>query len=144
MTFHINGPVTQNHRLARSIAAGGKPVFPCRESGNIKAPYTSNGFRAATCDIEQIDAWWARWPNAVPGIPTGSPSGLAVLDGDLDRSTGEAAGEAEIEALGLSDPRAVKVITQSGGVQYFFRYVEGTKCTAGQVADHVDTRGEGG
>lgn len=65
---------------ALAYAAGGVPVFPCQEAN--KRPYTSNGFKEATCDPEQIRRWWSKWPNAMIGMPTGDASGLWVLDID--------------------------------------------------------------
>ncbi len=35
------------------------PVFPCRPD---KSPYTRNGFKDASCDVEQIRAWWSQHP----------------------------------------------------------------------------------
>ncbi|MCE8539805.1 DUF3987 domain-containing protein [Ruegeria pomeroyi] len=140
--------VTSNHDLARRLAIGGIPVFPCREADSdgkkAKAPYTASGFKDATTDLEQVDLWWSHHPGAVPGIPTGRASGLAVIDGDVCKETGEAVGKTEIIDLGLSDPLAVMVNTPSGGVHYIFRHVEGAGCTTKQVASHVDTRGDGG
>lgn len=137
--------LTPNHNLARRIIAAGIPVFPCHETGGwAKAPYTANGFKDATQDRKTVDAWWRSWPDAVPGIPTGETSGLSVIDADVNRDTGEALGEAELEALGLDHRSAVRVSTQSGGLHLFFGHVPGATCTAKQVSAHIDTRGNGG
>lgn len=139
---------SENARLALSLAAVGLPVFPClpkpQGSKKAKAPYTINGFKDATVSSEQIVSWWKKWPDALVGLPTGTSTGIAVLDGDIDRQTGETLGESQISELGLDDPAAVKVRTASGGVHYIFAHVEGAKSTAQQVAGYVDTRGDGG
>ncbi|WP_299351572.1 DUF3987 domain-containing protein [uncultured Shimia sp.] len=139
---------TANHDLARRLASAGLPVFPCRaaDAGKAKAksPLTSNGFKAASTDAEQIDRWWQAKPEAVVGMPTGAVSGISVLDGDIDRLTGEAVGESQLESLGLLTPSEVKVRTQSMGIQLLFAHVDGAKTSSHQVASHVDTRGDGG
>ena len=36
-----------------------------------KHPRTRNGVHDVTSDLEQIRAWWGRWPNANIGVATG-------------------------------------------------------------------------
>src|SRR5262249_17319454 len=62
----------------------GIPVFPCRTDD--KSPLTPNGFKDATTDEKQIRIWWAQYPSAMIGMPTGEESGCWVLDTDLDVS----------------------------------------------------------
>ena len=137
-----------NQLLARKLAVAGIPVFPCLEVGRgtkkAKAPYTPNGFKDATTDISRIDQWWQQYPGAVVGMPTGDISGLSVVDGDIDKETGEAIGESQVEQLSLAHPDAVKVRTQSGGVQYIYKHIEGAPTSSKKAASHVDTRGDGG
>jgi hypothetical protein len=64
----------------------GFAVFPLRPRS--KAPACSGGFKAATCDHTQIEAWWRRTPSANVGIATGTVSNLIVLDMD-PRNGGE-------------------------------------------------------
>ncbi len=45
------------------------PVFPCKPD---KRPLTRNGFKDATCDVNQIKSWWQQYPDALIGVPTGS------------------------------------------------------------------------
>lgn len=62
----------------------GLAVFPLVEKA--KYPLTSNGFKDATTDKEQIEKWWKRNPNANIGIATGQMSGgLVVVDMDVDK-----------------------------------------------------------
>jgi hypothetical protein len=51
------------------------PVFPCNPDD--KRPFTLHGFKDASREEEQIRAWWARFPEAMIGIPTGETSGGA-------------------------------------------------------------------
>ncbi|MEW9922481.1 phage/plasmid primase, P4 family [Marimonas sp. MJW-29] len=138
----------RNHLLARKLAEAGLPVFPCLEEDRgakkAKAPYTTFGFKDATTDFAIIDQWWQQYPGAVVGLPTGMVSGLSVVDGDIDKETGEAIGEDQIEQLSMSHPDALKVRTQSGGVQFIFKHIEGAPTSSKKAASHVDTRGDGG
>jgi hypothetical protein len=67
-------------RAAHTYAEQGIPVFPLVPRD--KAPRVPQGFYRATKDLEQIDAWWSRWPTSNIGIATGKPSGFWVLDID--------------------------------------------------------------
>ena len=56
----------ENNRLlrswARTYAALGIPVFPCKPYD--KQPLTAHGFHDATTKPDQIDEWWSDYPNA--------------------------------------------------------------------------------
>lgn len=60
------------------------PVFPLKPRG--KQPLTAHGFQDASADLEQVRAWWERWPDANIGLPTGAVDaggcGYDVLDVD--------------------------------------------------------------
>ncbi|MBC7179842.1 MAG: bifunctional DNA primase/polymerase, partial [Roseovarius sp.] len=120
-------------------AKAGRPVFPC---GPDKRPLV-RWREAATCDPDQLARWWNDWPNAMPGLPTGRASGLAVLDLDVKEGKDGIAG---LRDMGL-DPDAMSpciVTTMSGGLHLYFRWHEGLACSAGKIAPGVDVRGEGG
>jgi len=51
----------------------------CENQG--KHPMTAQGFKDATCDVEQITDWWNRWPKANIGIPTGRAFDVVDIDG---------------------------------------------------------------
>ena len=61
--------------LALKYALNDKPIFPCKPD---KSPHVSQGFHAATGDIQQIEEWWGQWPNAMPGWPTGDAMNIFV------------------------------------------------------------------
>src|SRR5262249_45216426 len=63
-------------------ARRGIPVFPTNPLD--KKPLTPNGFKDAIIDENQIRTWWTRWPNAMVAAPTGSASGMWVIDLDVD------------------------------------------------------------
>ena len=60
-------------------AAYGWRIFPVARL--TKTPLTSNGFHDASTDIEQIHAWWERWPGANIGLAC-ALSGIIAIDGD--------------------------------------------------------------
>ncbi|MCD1591233.1 MAG: bifunctional DNA primase/polymerase [Qipengyuania citrea] len=94
---------------ALSYAAKDLPVFPCKPDS--KRPYTSHGFEDATTDPARIREWWARWPNAMIGMPTGSDTGFWALDVDDP--------EAFERAISFEIPETRRVDTGKGYHLYF-------------------------
>lgn len=81
--------MTPNALLEAALQYAGRDwhVFPCKARG--KTPLVKGGFKAATTDRAQIEAWWRKWPEANIGLATGLVSGLIVfdLDGEIGIST---------------------------------------------------------
>jgi hypothetical protein len=67
------------HKAARWYAAQGIAVFPCAVRG--KTPATPNGFKNASTERAQIDAWWTANPAANIGAPTGILFDVVDIDG---------------------------------------------------------------
>lgn len=126
--------------FALSYADRGWPVFPCKPRG--KTPLTSNGFHAATCDEEQIRAWWAQWPNANVAIATGHYSGLYVLDIDAGKGGSDTLEDKEHQFGKLPD--TVTSLTGGGGFHYLFNWLPGLKNSNNYLGKGLDTRGDGG
>ena len=103
------------------------PRFPC---GLDKRPLTARGFYAAKADGDD-----AAWP--LVGVPTGSLSGLDVLDIDPD---GVDWYKLEFDALPMT--RAHE--TRRGGLHLWFKHADGLRCSTGRIAPGVDVRGDGG
>ena len=129
-------------KAALSYARRGILVFPCEPGG--KRPLTYNGFWEATTDMRRIKAWWARWPAANVGVPTGERSGLLVLDVD-PRDGGPQSLDALVRENGPL-PRTARARTGGGGVHLFFRYPaqKQIRNSAGCLGPGLDVRGEGG
>ena len=129
-------------KAALSYARRGIPVFPCEPGG--KRPLTYNGFWEATTNMRRIRAWWARWPAANVGVPTGERSGLLVLDVD-PRDGGPQSLDALVRENGPL-PRTARARTGGGGVHLFFRYPaqKQIRNSAGCLGPGLDVRGEGG
>jgi hypothetical protein len=150
-----------NHERALRLAVLGYKVFPCREKAVIdpatgkekrkaKEPYTTHGFKDASCDLAQIRSWWSCWPNALVGLATGAENRLAVID--LDRKNG-ADGFASLDCIGLDVPSPVTRKTPTGGGEHrYFRHPGRDVRTrsnllqtlTGRERTGIDVRGDGG
>jgi len=131
-------PIRTEHlvNVALRYADLGYPVFPCAPGG--KVPITPHGFKDATTDAVQIEAWWEKTPDANIGVPT---AGLLVVDVD------------DVDNPWPADPIlaeemtcAPMSLTPRGGRHHVFRQPDGKvwKNTAGRIAPKVDTRADGG
>ena len=140
---------------ALRYAARGRNVFPvhwprdgvcsCGRpdcSSPAKHPLTPHGLNDATTNPEQIQKWWAQWPDANIGIVTGQVSGIVVVDVDLEKDG--------IESWDQLCPTGWRVqilysVTGSGGMHLYFQApADELKSTAGTIAPGIDTRAEGG
>jgi excisionase family DNA binding protein len=98
-------------------AERGDPELPCNPD---KSPDYSNGTLEhrhidATTDLEVITEWWDRWLEALIGMPTGTRSGVWVLDEDQPETPSE---------LSFQLPQTYTVATQrdGGGLSCSRRY----------------------
>ncbi|MET8221862.1 bifunctional DNA primase/polymerase [Streptomyces sp. NPDC005301] len=150
---------------ALAAAERGWHVFPLRPGGKPPALHgertctrtgeCAEGHRKweqrATTDPDRIRAAWSRASFNV-GIATG-PSGLVVIDldtpehkGSADAPDGATTFAALCERAGHAVPDTYRVRTASGGTHLYFTAPDGVRigCTAGTIADSVDTRAWGG
>jgi putative DNA primase/helicase len=147
---------------ALSFARRGWPVFPCsvtskrplvpQDRDNDGNPIKgSGGVSKATCDEDQIRAWWRKWPKAMIGVSVGKAN-LIVIDFDprIDNATGEEWTLEQLKAdleeqIGCALPTSLAVRTPSGGVHVYFEMPEGEPIgNRGNLPDHIDVRGLGG
>jgi len=129
---NMNDLLSQALELAEEF-----PVFPCNSK---KQPVCAGGFKAATQDADELTRLFST-PNAtLIGMPTGSPSGISVVDIDVnDGKGGEAWLNTNKQALGLT-----KVVrTKSGGWHYYYKHHDVITNRA-DISSCVDIRGEGG
>ena len=119
------------------------PVFPCVPGG--KQPLTAHGFHDATADVAAVHEWWRRWPDANLGIPTGTPSGVDVVDVDVHTTGSGFSAFERARGAGFADRWAWLVRTPSGGVHAYFLRRTAEEQRSWQVpTQHVDFRGDGG
>lgn len=137
------------HALA--AAARGWQVFPLKP--NEKTPLINHWDEHVTTDEQQIQEWWAKWPDANYGVATG-PSELVVIDIDVPKSSGYIEGPYGIDAwcwlvfnAGLKkEPRTLEIDTPSGGQHIYWlanKAIE-VRNSAGKLAPGVDVRADGG
>jgi putative DNA primase/helicase len=125
---------------ALAYAERGWHVFPVKPD---KAPLTTNGFKDATTEADQVRFWWELWPDAGIAIATGARSGLVVLDED-NRSGGVAAYSELTKRVGVL-PLTYTVLTGGGGRHLYFRHPGGeVPCSSGKLGAGLDVRGDGG
>lgn len=104
------------HALA--AAALGWQIMP---TGADKRPLTKHGLKDATADADTINAWWVKYPDALPAVVAG-PSGLAIAD--IDEKGGKS-GSASLDRLGYALPKTWRQKTPSGGSHAFYAAPEG-------------------
>lgn len=121
----------------------GVPVFPC--VALEKRPLTTHGHRDASIDPAQVATWWRRWPDANVAMPTGSASGIDVVDVDVHSSGNGYDAVRSARSSGLLGDPAWMVKTPSSGLHLCFLRTEDASQPSWQVPrKHVDFRGDGG
>ncbi|OOY20406.1 hypothetical protein BMI86_07575 [Thioclava sp. DLFJ5-1] len=133
------GQVFDNRQTAHDLAAEGYFVIPL---GPNKRPLVKGWQNKATGDARQIERWWAKWPDAMPGLPTGKLNGFVALDVDLKNGKDGFAG---LRALGLDVDTLSpgQTFTPTGGRHLHFKY-QGEGNSAAGLPAGLDVRGEGG
>lgn len=124
----MTGSEPELSRAAVDYAVRGWRVFPlhgvrggrcsCRASdcsSPAKHPLVRRGFREASADPSQVEAWWAQWPFANIGLITGAGSGVVVVDIDLPVAL-----ESLDRVVDLL-PRTLVGLTGGGGVHLVYR-----------------------
>lgn len=119
----------------------GWPVFPCHRTEH--RPMVKKGFYAATTDVETIQGWWSRWPDAAIALRTGEEASVFVVDVD-PRHGGDVFLD-ELEAEHGTLPHTVECQTGGGGRHIYFNWPgQRVKCSTGQIASGIDVKGDGG
>ena len=77
------------------------------------------GRNSATTDLKKIKLWWKQYPQANIGIPTGTESGLVVVD--IDTRSGGNESREKMEGLGKF-PHTPTAHTGGGGEHIFFQH----------------------
>lgn len=117
-------------------AGWGWPVFPLRPG--LKVPATTNGFKDASTDLDQIRAWWDATPKANIGLPTGGS--FDVIDIDAPTGWGSYAKMQDTDAL--PDVHGV-VSTAGAGLHLYVKPHPGRRSAAGTLPG-IDIRATGG
>lgn len=130
-------------RVAGDLASAGVSVFPCVPGQ--KRPLTARGFHDASTDLAQIKEWWARWPEANLGLPTGAVSGVVVVDVDVrEHVDGRESMRRALDARLVGMP-VFTVVSPSGGRHGYYPATPDVVQRSWQAARAgVDFRGDGG
>lgn len=127
-------------KAALYYASVGWPVFPLVPGE--KRPLTSNGFKDASLDMEEITAWWAVYPDANIGVPTGLRFDVI----DIDTPDGYDSYETfrtEIIEGGHPFPDILAAAATGGGGAHVLVAATGRGNAAG-LRPGLDYRGAGG
>jgi len=138
----ITLPTSDGLGGALAYAQQGWPVFPC---GEDKRPLTPHGFKDASTDLQQIQAWWERWPSAMIGVPMGARSGLFCVD--LDRKPGGHDGVETWNHLVTihATPPTLSAVTPSTGQHRYYQYQVGIRSIPlDKLAPGIEIKAEGG
>ncbi|MGA4508293.1 bifunctional DNA primase/polymerase [Propionibacteriaceae bacterium G1746] len=129
---------------ARGLAASGVPVFPVAPRDKVPLIRNGRGFRDATSDLRQVEAWWRRFPQANIGVPTGAASGLVVVDVDVHGTNGyDALNRADRAGLVMGWEFLVR--TPTGGLHLYYPAADEMEQRSWQAGDAgIDFRGDGG
>jgi putative DNA primase/helicase len=127
-------------QAALDYARRGWPVFPVSAR---KVPLTEHGLLDATIDEAQIWEWWTHWPDAVPSIATGQPSGVVAVDVDVRPGVH---GPDSLKAIGCTfHPITPTAQTPSGGYHCLFQWPGyEVRNSTGKLGPGLDIRGDGG
>lgn len=87
---------------------------------------------------EEVREWWGKFPAAMIGIPTGTVSGVSVIDIDEDE------GREEISRFVPDSLLMPTVKTPSGGQHLYFRTPSPPIANNARIIPGCDFRGEGG
>ena len=104
---------------AKFYALLGWPVFPV---GPDKKSLIPAWQAAATTDLDQIETWWRRHPDAMIGMLCGPKSGVAVVDADAKPDAAGADGLEHLRKLEnqhKSLDRLPTVLTPGGGIHLY-------------------------
>jgi hypothetical protein len=123
---------------ALQYAALGYPVFPLAPGSKLPLK-GGHGLLDASTDPVVINSWWSEHPYSNIGLRT---DGLIVIDVDGENNSWCNEESSRMDELLLAPTQ----ITGNKGLQFFFRQPEGKDWhnTTGLLADHVDTRANGG
>ena len=120
-------------------AKNGWKVFPLKPREKVP---TVKWADVATTEENMIQGWWEYQPDANVGIACGECSGITVLDVDKDHGGYDSLSELLGKYGRLPDTPVAK--TGSGGEHIFFKYVPGTRNSAGKLGKGLDIRSQGG
>lgn len=135
----------RENEIIRTYFEMGLPLVPIK--ANDKTPLISEWQKNPIKTYDEFEPFLLS--NANVGLLTGKASGIIVIDMDVDKNTGAAIGLKSVTSkqtdLDCILPETVTMISQSGGLHYWYKYPTGYNYIKGKVKilDHVDIRADG-
>ncbi|WP_207648897.1 bifunctional DNA primase/polymerase [Anaerobium acetethylicum] len=131
-----------------TYARNGFAIVPLK-FGTKNRFLSKNGFNDATTDIEQIERWWTRYPDANIAVATGQKSGgLLVLDFDIKEDLGIYGYDylRKFERQNGELPDTWMAISGTGGLHFWYRcnYKIDSATDLFERQSGVDIRADGG
>lgn len=110
---------------------------PCANVG--KRPLVAwEPFQTRLPTINEVRAWWTRWPNANIGMPTGALAGVVVLDADSSEAK-----KLAMEQGGVDRTPAV-FTGKPGGIHFWLAHPGEVVSNFARKRPGLDFRGDGG
>jgi len=104
-----------------------------------KHPATTDGFKSASKDIEEVLKVWDSRKHLNVGIATGEKSGIFVIDIDSDE------GLINFQnLLGVDKLPSTLTVKTAKGYHIYYKYPDEPVITKSRILDGVDVRGDGG
>lgn len=134
---HQNDPVKALSSAQRAALAVAQdyPVFPC-DPASKRPIEQGHGFKDATQDATIVTRWWQKYPQALIGVPTGSATGLLVVDCDPKSGDWYARHRKALGSCRMHPTRR--------GKHLLYQYPKGSGIRISKSSDTVDVRGDGG
>lgn len=121
-----------NLEAALKYLSKGWPVFPINPASKKPCLESWKDYQNRIPSVDEIEAWWTKWPWANIGLVAGELSGVSVIDVD-PRHRGTTNNLLE----------TVKAKTGGGGWHYFYKYNPGVYSRNG-LAEGIDLKSDGG
>lgn len=138
---HADARALPMRDAALDYAARGWSVIPMQPRG--KRPLVAwREFQQRRAEADEIESWFARWPDANVGLVTGGVSGLVVLD--VDARHGGAQSIADAEAAHGRLPPTVECLTGGGGRHLYYAHPGAPVANRVALRPGIDVRGDGG
>jgi hypothetical protein len=105
-------PVANTPPMKRKVSHSKPPTEPYQRALPPDATLGGSWSGEETTDVDTVESWWNRWPEAMPGIATGAESNLLVLQVTKPRAV-------QVAEMCATLPSTVTA-TAGGSIEYYF------------------------
>ncbi len=134
--------MVQMLKAALEIAEKGTPVFPCLEKAIGRVCEKSSYIKDVkpSIDLNVIQNWWTKYPQAAIAIPAGKQSGITVVDLTIDN--GRKMWESIVEQFEYEPYQTKEIKSPSGGTHLYFKYNKNVSSSKNRIAHGINTLGD--